>query len=224
MSQNNRLINRFMDRKPLRDNIPVITEKNNNNNNDQIKDSVIRPVKIQKKNDDISKAIDYAEKDYNQLLQKYWQGRTNQPYKNILRNENYNREFKSNNDLIVHRVTDKDKVGVEKDYKDFISKLDMHNSELKTLYSTSKMTENKKKFEYNHKYKYRVNYQPTEHSELKQDRITYYKNEQKKLEQNKEKIDDIIECLVDAGIINEKELTNSDKKGKYLQRQKRSKD
>ena len=77
---------------------------------------------------------------------KYWQERTNQPYKNIIKDEkaikvfldkpriaNKNEEKELKRALIVHKVTDADKEGVDDEFKDLQGKLEKHNNELKVI-------------------------------------------------------------------------------------------
>ena len=182
---------------------------------DKIKESVIRPEKLNDKNvreletkwkDIESRYINKKTKDYGPEIKKYWENRTNEPYKNILKNENYSRSFKTKDDLIVHCVTQKDKEGVDKEYNEMDKNREKHNNELKMIYSTDQENEHKRKFEYNHVYKYRVKYDTKDHTQLKQDKIKYYKERQQKEEEGKNKIDSIMETLVNDGIFNQDEL------------------
>ncbi len=196
-------------------------------NRDKIKESVIKPIKIVNDNKDINSKMDDIEKTYMPALKTYWAGRTNQPYKGIIKDDkNSSKEFKTRDDLIVHRVTNADKNGVDNDLEEFKGSIEKHNDELKIIYSTTKRAEHKKKFEYTHKYKYRINNSSETHDEMKKDRISYYKHEQEKQEENKEKIDNIIENLVNQGVLDEivgaDEIAKTDdKKQKYVMRQKK---
>jgi hypothetical protein len=185
---------------------------------EKIKESIIRPIKIEKnKQDRIKLEREWKEaenvyhdktgKNYGSEIKKYWSKRTNQPYKNIMKNEDYTKKIKSTKDLIVHRVTDKDKEGVEEEYVDLKGKLEMHNNELKVIYSTSTKNEHKKKFEYNHVYKYRVKHNAKDHTDHKQDKIAYYKKQQKKEEVGKKKLDILLDTLVSDGIFDKDELS-----------------
>jgi len=210
---------------------------------DKIRESVIRPEKLNEKNvrdletkwkDIESKYIDKTTKDYGPEIKKYWENRTNEPYKNILKNENYSRAFKTKADLVVHCVTTKDKEGVDDEFNKMDKNREKHNNELKMIYSTDQENEHKRKFEYNHVYKYRVKHDPKDHTKLKQDKIKYYKERQKKEEDGKKKIDLIMETLVNDGIFNQDELesinisvpessTQLDKKQAYLDRKNKNK-
>ena len=67
-----------------------------------------------------------------------------------------------------------------------------------------KYPEHKKEFDYQHKYKYRTKLEAgNEESDLRVDRIEFYKKEQQKLEHNKKKIDNILLDLIDSGILSD---------------------
>jgi len=169
-----------------------------------------------KEKDDID--INYKELDnqygneekYKKNLKKYWDKRTNQPYKNILKDEDYTKNFKKKDDLIVHKVTDLDKDAekLELEFQDKDDDREKHDGELKMIYSTSKEAENKKKFEYNNVYKFRMKYDPKDHEGKKQDKIDYYKKEQKKLEKGNKKFNEVIEHLVNNSLFNKDQLEN----------------
>ena len=218
-------------------------EKINEYETDKMKEAIIKPVKIVKENFDIETKYNDLEKGFKNKCSKYWENRTNIPYKVIIRDENeinkfINKKKINEDDLVVHKVTPKDKIGVDEDLKKLENTLEVHNNELKVLYSANKKTEHKQKFEYNHKYKYRVKYEPSDHNQLKNNNINYLKQEQQKLEENKEKLDNIIDSLINNGIFNEDELQemkmskdfqkvktveiNPNVKDKYLTRQKKN--
>ena len=59
--------------------------------------------------------------------------------------------------------------------------------------------QHKKNFDYNQVYKYRLKHDPKNHESLKKDKIKYYKEQQKKQEEGKKKLD-LLESLIDDGI------------------------
>lgn len=198
-------------------------EKNNNQPTlEKIRESVIKPLKLNEKSKKDRQELegkwkmaennymDKTGKNFGPEIQKYWKARTNEPYKNILKNESYSKNFKSKDDLVVHRVTVKDKEGVDDEFKKMDNNRERHDGELKVIYSTNHKSEHKKKFEYNHVYKYRVQYDPKSHGELKQDKIKYYKELQKKEEDKKQIRDSILECLITDGIFSQDELNSID--------------
>lgn len=184
---------------------------------EKIKESLIKPIKIEKTKQEKAELEkkwkesennyhDKSGKDFGPEVRQYWAKRTNQPYKNIMKNEDYTKKISNEKDLIVHRVTSKDKEGVEEGFIDLQQKLEKHDDELKVIYSISKKNEHKKKFEYNHVYKYRVQHDAKDHDDLKEDKIKYYKAQQKKEEVGKKKLDVLLDTLVSGGIFDKDEL------------------
>lgn len=230
-----------------------LNELENRMDKEKIRDSVIKPLKIDKKDnmDDIIKnakekwgfAINKKRNNKNpyqdidsQIMKNMdtqkktlQMERTNLPYKSIIKNikdgdQHYEKHYKkfvdqplkgnadkkqikrAEKELLVHKVTDADKDGVEEEFEDLQKNLETHNDELKMIYSTSKEAEHKKKFEYNHKSKYRIKYDPEDHEGMKKDKINILKKEQKKMEKDKQKVDDVIQFLVDDGLFGEDEI------------------
>lgn len=207
---------------------------------EKLKQIIINPQKITKSNQEILEKWTELKKKYENDVNIYWKDRDNKPYKNILKNEDYTKKIESVKDLIVHRVTVNDKQGVDQEYKQLQEKLEKQNNEFKIIYSTSNQNEHKKKFDYNHVYKFKMNFDPKndneskpDHDSMKQNQIEYYKNQQKQMEEQKQKKDQIIESLIKDGIFNENELLSANilkheddnkyekksKKEKYLERQ-----
>lgn len=197
---------RAQDRMQGRDKREIDDRRYNNYNINDVKNILIKPLSIDKVNpEEIKRKHFEAEREFTPTLTEYWTKRHNQPYKNILKNEDYKKNFKQKEDLIVHKVTQKDKEGVEEDLDKLIKTKEEHDGELKVIYSSSAELSNKKKFEYENKSKYRIKYDPKNNIELKEDNLEYYKEEQQKLEQDKQKYDDILETLLSQGIINEED-------------------
>ena len=130
--------------------------------------------------------------------------------------DNYDFKIQTENDLVVHKVTskDKDKEEIDTKFKEFNNKIQTHNGELKVIYATSKEREHKKKFDYMHTYAIRKpcdningdDDKEKDHKAIRQDTIKYYKEQQKKQEENKVKIDSVLEKLVENGIFSADEL------------------
>ena len=189
---------------------------------EQITEYVIAPIKVAKSNStEIQKLFDEQTHMISQnfIQQNWWNKRTNAPYKTILKNENWNRDFKSNKDLIVHKVSSLDKIGLMDDYKKLVNMLEKHNDDLKVIYSASKENEYKKKFKHVNKYKYKMKYDPKSYNDLK----NYYKTEQKKHERDQKRIDELITRIMDNDDISRSEIkqieteilnTNSKKRNK----------
>ena len=135
---------------------------------DGLKESVIKPIRVLKPAP--GKIInDYTiikcnfDPDNRFLEKEYWSSRTNQPYKSILKNENYTKiplKGAKKEDLIVHKVTDADKIGLMDEFQELVKILEKHNKELKVIYSTSKEAQYKAKFIYHNAAKYRIKYDP----------------------------------------------------------------
>jgi hypothetical protein len=197
-----------------------IQELERNNQLDRLLDKkkvyecLINPIKVEKPNqNEIIKKSDMLEVSMEPQLKEYWKTRTNQPYKEILKKEmlekykiEYKRDFKDKKDLVIHKTTEADKIGLMDEFQKVQNILEKHNKELQVVYSASKENEHKKKFEYNQRFKYRLKYDPADFNDMKKDRVEYFKKQQKKLEKDKEKIDNIIESLVNAGELDEEDI------------------
>jgi hypothetical protein len=133
-------------------------------------------------------------------LKEIYAGRKNTPYKsilksaNILKQEQYDKEFKDEAELLIHKVTaiDKDEIRFVKELMEKLAIFEEHNGELKLIYSTSKEAKHKKDFEYVQKYKHRSGYNPEDYTDLKK----YYKKEQKRIDRENKRIDEMIEVLL----------------------------
>ncbi len=175
-------------------------------NTEDLKNLIIKPIKIEKANIDIKALANSREQSNLSELKQSEQKRVNNPYKGIIKDFNYDQKLKKQDDLIIHKVTEKDK-----DKKQFDEKMDVfkdkittQNTEIKDIYSIDKKTQHKKDFEYQHKYKYRTKLEAgNDESDLRVDRIEFYKKEQQKLEHNKKKIDNILLDLIDSGILSD---------------------
>jgi hypothetical protein len=188
--------------------IEKINDFENKLDKEKIKSAIIKPITITKNQKD-KLELDNKWKSLNANFDKerkeYWDKRTNQPYKNILKNIDYTKEIKKKEDLVVHNVTKKDKEGIEEKYDEEVKKIEKHNNELKVIYSTSNKNEHKKNFEYNQVYKYRLKHDPKDHTQLKEDKIKYYKEQQKKQEEGKKKMDELY-ALINDGIFDKDDL------------------
>lgn len=217
--QNNKLLNEY--RKQTSTNTIDISS---------IKNLVIPTIETKTDNSDVVLKWNNFDKVRQQEVEKYWKTRTNQPYKSILKNENYKKNINDSQDLVIHKVTSKDKQGIDKKYEEYKSKVDLHNKELQETYSVNKQLEHKKKFEYKHIYQFRVAYNPKNDTELRTDKNKYYQEQQKKFEKDKQKADKLREELINMGIFDEDEITsiavnnnniNKDRKKKeYLERKR----
>jgi len=187
----------------------------------QLTDLIICPIAINKVNkNELTEAYNEIVPQYdtkiNKLVDEWWQTRTNQPYKNIIKKDLFNKDYKKyyndnifntnikdKKELLVHKVTseDWDKLLLEAEYELLNDILEKHDKELKVIYSSSKKNQYKKEFEYVQNYRYRLEYNPKNSEELKD----FYKKEQKKINKESKMIDDVINTLIEND-----ELTNDE--------------
>ncbi len=172
-------------------------------NKEDLKNIIINPQKIEKPNINIEKLVQTRNSENNIELEESIKKRVNLPYKGIIKNFNYNKVISSEKDLIIHKVSSEDKIHFNEDMTSFKSKNNNIDNEIKDTYSVAKHTTHKKEFEYQHKYKYRSKLESNDESDLRTDRIEFYKKEQNKLDDSKKKIDDILLNLIDSGVLSE---------------------
>lgn len=163
-----------------------------NLSSDKLTEIIIPSIKINK-NDSTELENNYSSKlkEYSEnYLYDLWKNRTDQPYKNILKNEDYSKTIKSTDDLVIHKITknEKDTSLLVNEYIKLKESIDKHNIELKQLFSENDILKHKKNFDYVNKYQHRVQYNPKDFNELKD----IYEKEQQKNNDEQQKIDDII--------------------------------
>ncbi len=188
----------------------------------QIMDLVINPIVINKtKKNELDEAYNEITPQYNsknnKFLEEWWNTRTNQPYKNIIKKDLFNKDFKKyynenifstnvkdKKDLLIHKITDadSDSLLLETEFELLSGIIEKHNDELKVIYSASKKNKYKKEFEYVQNYRYRLEYNPKNSEELKD----FYKKEQKKINKEKRMIDDVINNLIENDQLTSEEI------------------
>jgi hypothetical protein len=200
--------------------------------NKQLSEYIIDPIKINKTSqEEINHKLHDIESNYivpvtgntkfedqsNAYLRELWKNRTNQPYKNVIKKELFDKEYKkyykddifkkdisSRNELIVHKVIkniDADEDLLEAEFLLIQEILEKHNGELKNIYSSSNENKYKKEFEYAQKYRYRLEYNPKDSEELKD----FYKKEQKKINKENKMLDQLIDMLVEGEDLSKEE-------------------
>lgn len=176
------------------------------NNKDYLRNILIKPVNT--KNDKKKIVEKYIEKEnkFEGDLTEAWSKRTNMPYKNIIKNDDYKKNIKKSDDLIVHKVSAEDKKGVNEKLNKHLKDLNDHDNQLKVIYSTSNEIKHIKKFEYNHKYKFRVRSVNSSHENLKKSRMDDLKKEEKSNKEYVIKLDSIINDLKNEGILEENDI------------------
>ena len=144
-------------------------------------------------------------------VQKWYESRTNMPYKNVLKHLNINddymmKSFNKKDDLIVHKTTKLDKFNdiatLDNELKNIKNIIKSHNEELENIYNIANETKYLKDFEYVNKQKYKIKYDPKDSTDLRK----YYNKEQKKIKINEKRIDDLIELLLDNDNLTKDEL------------------
>jgi len=187
-------------------NLKKLTKFNNIDqkyNNDDIKNLIIKPVKIEKQNINIDSLVNNRIEESKKELEESYSKRVNQPYKGIIKDFDFNKKINNEKDLIIHKVTNEDKVHFKEDMSSYQNIISKQNTELGSIYSKDNKIKHKKDFEYQHKYKYRSKLDSEEDVNLRSDRIEFYKKEQNKLEDSKKKIDDILLNLIESGVLSE---------------------
>lgn len=144
--------------------------------------------------DKYGKNLEVNNEDIPEFIKMLWSGRSNNPYKNILKKENYNKSFNKKEDLVVHKVTklDKNLIKTLKDFEDMQEFIVLHNGELKIKFSKKKENKYKEKFDYINKVKYSFKFDPKNFNELKQ----FYKQEQKKIKRTGKRVYEMLEILL----------------------------
>ena len=198
----------------------------------QLMDFIIDPMKIDKtQKEEIEKDLRDRETQYivptntknfedqsNAYMKELWKERTNNPYKNIIKKEAFDKEYQKyyRDDIFNRNINKRDELIVHKVIKDIDADEDLleaeflliqeikekHNKELKSIYSISNENKYKREFEYAQKYRYRLEYNPKDSEELKD----FYKKEQKKINKENKMLDQIIDMLVEQEDLSKDEI------------------
>jgi hypothetical protein len=195
------------------------TIKDFNLTKEQLTNYVIRPLKLEKPSSEALIAVYNDRKQlYNngettevsQYIKNLWNQRQNTPYKTFLTKGggnlkiDYTKKYETQADLIVHKVStfDKDRVRLNKKLILLNEKILGHDGELKIMYSVSKKAEHLEKFEYVHKIKNRVKFDPKDSTDLKE----YYKKQQKKEKKINKRLNEALELLAEDENITKEDL------------------
>jgi hypothetical protein len=173
--------------------------------------NLLEPSKIKEDNSKIEQELKQKEKEFKQEHKI-----NNLPYKQIMSDPKYGgKDYKKKHkkatfekDVCVHKVTDKDKLGVEEDFTKIKNKVVEHDKTLKKIYSDNKETEHLKKFEYRKNDIYRVKYSGTDSVDLKKDKLKTFEKQQKEWEKEKIKTKNIIDECKEIGILNEEQMND----------------
>ena len=200
---------------------------------DPIKINKTPKIEIDKDLNNRSSLYSIDKKDQaNDYIRELWKTRTNQAYKNVIKKELFDKDYKkyykedifknninNKSDLIVHKIVknvDADEILLEAEFELLNSMLEKHNDELKSIYTVSNKNKFKKDFEYAQKYKYRLEYNPKDAEELKD----FYKKEQKKINKENKMLDQIIDMLVEQDELSSTEVEELNNKLKEQQNKK----
>lgn len=178
--------------------------------NGDARDAIIRPIRIMKNdNGDTIAKMATLMKTYDTDKAKYYENRTNIPYKGIIKNAPIV-DVKKKDDLIIHKVTNLDKNGLDEQYDFYKNNIKDQNNELQLKYPKSKEAEYKTKFEYNRLYKTLVCTENIDKN-CKKDSIEFYKEEQEKMEKDRQTTDQIIESLLSSGLLSDDAIISNNK-------------
>jgi hypothetical protein len=187
---------------------------------------VIMPVKIEKKNEDVMPRYNFVEGSWEHEREVALAKKTNQPYKTIIpqkknANDKYAFDYTQKitkeecDKLTIHKVTEFDK-NARKFRKEHRVKKRVRkdqNKENKITYSTDSYLKHKQHFEIEHIYVFRINEKNSKsHNDLKFDRIKYHEEKQKEREKGKLLKDSILEALDDQNIIDDTILEDDEDK------------
>lgn len=201
--------------------------------NEELTSIIINPLKIEKldkkEREDLINNYYSKENVYNSLakysvdkkgdktnaiipkeISDLWKNSKNTPYKQILHflefKDYTDKNYKKNSDLIIHKTTQLDKLAdariLKKELKKLENLLFNHDNELKTIYSDNRKKKFLEKFEYENKCKNKIKYDPKNCSELKE----IYKREQKRINKQNKRIDDMIEMLMASEDLSKEEM------------------
>jgi hypothetical protein len=172
-------------------------------------EELLKPVSVSKKsNPDVP--VTYENESTTRKTEKHQI--TNKPYKTIIKNI-AQKEIVNKEDLTVHIVTNKDKIGMDVEYDKFKEKVKEVDVEIKLEYAPDKYDKHKKDFEYKKSYVDRLKMDAPTHEDLKSDQIEFYKHHQKEMETGKEQCDKILYSLIDSGLLKKEEIPENEMLG-----------
>lgn len=172
-------------------------------NNTNIIEDMLKPQKILKDNKDIESNYQAREHSRTEKIK-----RTNDPYKNIIKDHVINKKVRNAKELIVHTVTDADK-----NRKNFDTELTNKKNEKKEINKQIKLdfhidnySSNKEKFEFKESFIKNLAYNSNAFNENKEDYIDFYRKHQKEAEEGQNLCDKILHNMIDTGLIKPEEL------------------
>lgn len=163
----------------------------------QKKEEKPKQVFLEKNNADIVPKYEKTIQKRNNVIREYDYTK-NEPYKLIINDQ---KKIYSVDDFKIDVDKKPDVNETKKKMDDLMKDRNYTDSVTKKKYSKDKEEENKKTFEYRNHEIYNIKYDSKDHTLLKQDRMNYYQNEQKKLEEYKEDFNSLLENLKNKGIL-----------------------
>ncbi len=178
-----------------------------NNKSGNIIEELLKPQEIDKKN---NKEVERNEEILDKMRKEIKYTVTNQPYKNIIKDADYNKKIQNAKDLIIYimKLEDKNPEELEREFRKLEKMFENMDIEIKLDYAPEKKPEHKKKFDYRHNYVTRLVHEAKQHGDIKEDMIDFYKNKQIEAEKDKEKCDEILRKLNELGENNDNDAIN----------------
>ena len=195
---------------------PVVTDKSyhtdsklppkrsvNTRTSKNLIDEIFKPEKIKCDNRDIIK--NYKEREQ---IQSKTINPENIPYKIIIKDKVVTKPVRKSKDLVVHESTDADR-DINKFQKDLSQKKQEKkkiNQELSIQFNENNRDTHQEKFDMDGTFIKNLSYSSNTFGENKDDYVDFYRKCQKEAEEGKEMCDQIINRLVDTGLIKADEL------------------
>jgi len=166
-------------------------------------DEMFKPEETKGDNRDITKHYKEREKNYAQKIEP-----ENIPYKIIIKDKPAPKKVKTGNDLMVHKSTllDSDIKKFELDLAQKKQEKKKINQELAINFSDDKRDVHQENFDIDGTYIKNASYTSNTFNENKEDYVEFYRKCQREAEEGKEMCDQIINKLLDTGLIKTEEL------------------
>jgi hypothetical protein len=183
--------------------------------NSNIIEEMLKPIKI-KKDTNTNKDVLPNYSVRNEIRKNAKKGKinikiTNAPYKNIIRDKIITKKVEDikQEDLIVHKVipgVDDNIERFNKELKIMEDEKEKINDELEIEFHIDNYDTHKKNFEFKETFIKNLAFEQNTFDENKQDYVDFYKQKQKEAEKGIKLVDQVLENLIDEGIISKDEL------------------
>jgi len=184
-------------------------EQKNMKELDVLRNIIIQPIKIEKKNNDVHHNYEFAKSTWEREREVCWALKTNTPYKNIIPQKSkenphgfdYTQKLKKGDEkkLIIHSVTklDRNKDEIENKLSNLEHKIKKMNKKHDKIYAENKYLEHKHNFDYEHIFYYKNTTVPKDHADMKETQLTYHIQRQKERDDGMKAKDVILNELLD---------------------------